>query len=72
MVDFVSIFFFGFVLIVMVIFFNVDGGVDYGVVEKLVDYFIIYGSDGLVVCGIMGEFFIFFWEEEYELFWVVK
>lgn len=72
MADFVSTSPFGPVLTAMVTPFNADGGVDYGVAEKLADHLITHGSDGLVVCGTTGESPTLSWEEEHELFRVVK
>ncbi|MBE9203703.1 4-hydroxy-tetrahydrodipicolinate synthase [Synechocystis salina LEGE 06099] len=72
MADFVNASPFGSVLTAMVTPFNADGGVDYGVAEKLADHLITHGSDGLVVCGTTGESPTLSWEEEHELFRVVK
>jgi 4-hydroxy-tetrahydrodipicolinate synthase len=52
--------------------FRPDGGVDYGVAEKLAAYLAENGSDGLVVCGTTGESPVLTWDEEYELFHVVQ
>ncbi|MGA1621403.1 MAG: 4-hydroxy-tetrahydrodipicolinate synthase [Synechocystis sp.] len=63
---------FGPVLTAMVTPFNAEGAVDYGVAEKLADHLINHGSDGLVVCGTTGESPTLSWEEEHELFRVIK
>lgn len=55
--------FFGCVVIVMVIFFDVSGVVDFSVVVNLVWYFVDQGFDGLLLCGIIGELLIFSWDE---------
>jgi len=52
--------------------FDVEGQVNYAVAEKLADYLVTQGSDALVVCGTTGESPVLSWEEEYELFRVVK
>ncbi len=56
----------------MVTPFTPEGEVNYSVAEKLADYLISHGSDGLVVCGTTGESPTLSWAEEYELFRVVK
>ena len=63
---------FGKVITAMVTPFNLDGSVNYAEAEKLADYLINSGSDGLVVCGTTGESPTLSWEEEYELFKVVQ
>lgn len=63
---------FGKVITAMVTPFNLDGSVNYAEAEKLADYLINSGSDGLVVCGTTGESPTLTWEEEYELFKVVQ
>ena len=63
---------FGKVITAMVTPFNLDGSVNYAEAEKLADYLINSGSDGLVVCGTTGESPALSWEEEYELFKVVQ
>jgi 4-hydroxy-tetrahydrodipicolinate synthase len=72
MADFLNSSPFGPVLTAMVTPFNGDGEVDYGVAEKLADHLISHGSDGLVVCGTTGESPTLSWEEEHELFRVIK
>ena len=52
--------------------FNQQGEVDYGVAERLSDYLVNHGSDALLVCGTTGESPTLTWEEEYQLFQVVK
>lgn len=52
--------------------FNKDGDVDYAVAEKLADHLVTHGTDTLVLCGTTGESPTLTWEEEYELFQVVK
>lgn len=56
----------------MVTPFDGEGNVNYAVAERLADYLIGHGSDGLVVCGTTGESPTLTWKEEYELFRVVK
>jgi 4-hydroxy-tetrahydrodipicolinate synthase len=63
---------FGRVVTAMVTPFTPEGEVNYSVAEKLVDYLISHGSDGLVMCGTTGESPTLTWAEEYELFRVVK
>lgn len=63
---------FGRVLTAMVTPFDELGKVNYAVAEKLATYLVTHGSDGLVVCGTTGESPSLTWEEEYELFKVVR
>jgi 4-hydroxy-tetrahydrodipicolinate synthase len=63
---------FGRVMTAMVTPFNQDGGVDYATVEKLAVHLVEHGSDTLVVCGTTGESPTLTWDEEFELFQVVK
>ena len=63
---------FGKVMAAMVTPFADDGSVNYGVAEKLAVHLIENGNDGLVICGTTGESPSLTWEEEYELFQVVK
>ncbi len=63
---------FGKVITAMVTPFHDDGSVNYAVAEKLADYLVNNGSDGLVVCGTTGESPTLTNEEEYQLFKVVK
>lgn len=50
-----SDYFFGRVLTAMVTPFNEDESVNYEVAEKLADFLVNNGSDGLVICGTTGE-----------------
>ncbi|MEM7590822.1 MAG: 4-hydroxy-tetrahydrodipicolinate synthase [Cyanobacteria bacterium P01_A01_bin.83] len=63
---------FGRVITAMVTPFAEDGSVNYVVAEKLAVHLVENGSDSLVVCGTTGESPTLSWEEEYELFKVVK
>ena len=63
---------FGRVIAAMVTPFAEDGSVNYAVAEKLADYLVNNGNDGLVICGTTGESPTLSWKEEYELFQVVK
>lgn len=63
---------FGRVLTAMITPFNKDGEVDYAVAEKLADHLVTHGTDTLVLCGTTGESPTLTWEEEYQLFQVVK
>ncbi|MBW4522232.1 MAG: 4-hydroxy-tetrahydrodipicolinate synthase [Scytolyngbya sp. HA4215-MV1] len=63
---------FGRILTAMITPFAHDGTVNYAVAEKLAVYLAENGSDTLVVCGTTGESPALSWEEEYELFQVVK
>lgn len=63
---------FGRVIAAMVTPFAEDGSVNYAVAEKLADYLVNNGNDGLVICGTTGESPTLSWQEEYELFQVVK
>jgi 4-hydroxy-tetrahydrodipicolinate synthase len=63
---------FGRVITAMVTPFREDGSVNYAAAEKLAAHLIENGSDGLVICGTTGESPTLTWEEEYELFQVVK
>jgi 4-hydroxy-tetrahydrodipicolinate synthase len=63
---------FGRILTAMITPFSSDGSVDYAIAEKLAAYLAENGSDTLVVCGTTGESPALSWEEEYELFQVVK
>jgi 4-hydroxy-tetrahydrodipicolinate synthase len=64
--------YFGKVLTAMVTPFSSDGAVDYAVAERLADHLVRSGSDGLVVCGTTGESPTLSWDEEYQLFQVIK
>ena len=63
---------FGRVVTAMVTPFAEDGSVNYEVAEKLAEYLVENGSDGLVICGTTGESPTLSWTEEHELFKVVK
>jgi 4-hydroxy-tetrahydrodipicolinate synthase len=56
----------------MVTPFAADGTVNYAVTEKLAAHLVAHGTDTLVVCGTTGESPTLSWEEEFELFRVVK
>jgi 4-hydroxy-tetrahydrodipicolinate synthase len=63
---------FGAVLTAMVTPFTAEGQVDYATAEKLADYLVTHGSDGLVIAGTTGESPTLTWAEEFELFRVVQ
>ncbi|MDX1978555.1 MAG: 4-hydroxy-tetrahydrodipicolinate synthase [Pseudanabaenaceae cyanobacterium bins.68] len=63
---------FGQVITAMITPFDTEGKVNLAQVEKLTNYLINNGSDSLVVCGTTGESPTLTWEEEYDLFQVVK
>ncbi len=64
---------FGRVLTAMITPFSEDGEqVNYAVAEKLAVYLAENGTDTLVVCGTTGESPTLTWDEEFELFQVVK
>jgi len=63
---------FGQVITAMVTPFDPQGEVNYEVVESLADYLVSHGSESIVVCGTTGESPTLTWEEEYQLFQVVK
>ncbi|WP_404790272.1 4-hydroxy-tetrahydrodipicolinate synthase [Altericista sp. CCNU0014] len=63
---------FGRIVTAMVTPFNELGEVDYGVAAQLANHLADSGSDGLVVCGTTGESPTLTWDEEYQLFQVVK
>jgi 4-hydroxy-tetrahydrodipicolinate synthase len=63
---------FGNVLTAMITPFTADGEVDYAVTEKLAAHLAAHGTDTIVVCGTTGESPTLSWEEEFELFRVVK
>ena len=56
----------------MVTPFTADNQVDYAVAEELAAYLVENGSDSLVICGTTGESPTLSWDEEHELFRVVK
>lgn len=63
---------FGRVLTAMVTPFTDEGELNYDEAARLADYLATHGSDGLVVCGTTGESPTLTWQEEYELFRVVR
>ena len=63
---------FGRVITAMVTPFAEDGSVNYEVAEKLAVHLVDNGNDGLVICGTTGESPSLSWDEEYQLFKVVK
>ena len=63
---------FGHVITAMVTPFREDGRVDYGVAEKLAVHLLENGTDSIVVCGTTGESPTLTWQEEHDLFKVVK
>jgi len=63
---------FGRVLTAMVTPMRADGSVDYEVSARLADSLVRHGSDSLVVCGTTGESPTLSWDEEFELFRVVR
>ena len=63
---------FGHVITAMVTPFREDGRVDYGVAEKLAVHLLENGTDSIVVCGTTGESPTLTWQEEHNLFKVVK
>lgn len=63
---------FGRVLTAMITPFKEDGCVDYAVAEKLAEHLANNGTDTLVICGTTGESPVLTWQEQYELFQVVK
>jgi 4-hydroxy-tetrahydrodipicolinate synthase len=63
---------FGRVVTAMITPFKPDGGVNYPVAEQVAAYLAENGSDAIVVCGTTGESPALTWDEEYELFGVVK
>lgn len=63
---------FGKVLTAMITPFKEDGTVNYEVAEKLAFWLAEHGTDTIVVCGTTGESPTLTWDEEYQLFQVVK
>jgi 4-hydroxy-tetrahydrodipicolinate synthase len=63
---------FGRVVTAMVTPFDETGKVNYAIAEKLADHLVEHGSDALVICGTTGESPTLSWDEEYQLFQVVK
>ncbi len=62
----------GRVLTAMVTPFTSEGDINYDEAARLADYLVTHGSDGLVVCGTTGESPTLTWQEEFELFRVVR
>jgi 4-hydroxy-tetrahydrodipicolinate synthase len=63
---------FGTVLTAMVTPMKADGSVNYDVTTRLADDLVRHGSDTILVCGTTGESPTLTWEEEFELFRVVR
>ncbi len=63
---------FGRVITAMITPFKADGSVDFALAEQLAAHLASQGTDTLVVCGTTGESPTLSWEEEYELFQVVR
>jgi 4-hydroxy-tetrahydrodipicolinate synthase len=63
---------FGRILTAMLTPFDSTGAVNYAVVEKLAAHLVANGTDTIVVCGTTGESPTLTWDEEFELFKVVK
>ncbi|MCS7030115.1 MAG: 4-hydroxy-tetrahydrodipicolinate synthase [Gloeomargarita sp. SKYG116] len=63
---------FGRVITAMVTPFDAQGQVNYELAERLALHLLEQGSDALVLAGTTGESPTLTWEEEYELFRVVK
>lgn len=63
---------FGRVLTAMITPFSEDGSLNLAVVEKLAAHLADSGTDAVVVCGTTGESPTLTWDEEHELFQVVK
>jgi 4-hydroxy-tetrahydrodipicolinate synthase len=63
---------FGRVMTAMITPFDAAGAVHYAEVERLAAHLANHGTDTLVVCGTTGESPTLTWDEEFELFKVVK
>ncbi|TAF49516.1 MAG: 4-hydroxy-tetrahydrodipicolinate synthase [Oscillatoriales cyanobacterium] len=63
---------FGTVLTAMVTPMGADGSVNYDVTARLADDLVRHGSDTILVCGTTGESPTLTWDEEFELFRVVR
>ena len=63
---------FGRVLTAMITPFLPSGEVNFPVAEKFANHLVDNGTDTVVVCGTTGESPALTWDEEYELFKVVK
>ena len=63
---------FGNILTAMVTPFKKDGTVDYELAVQLANYIIENGSDGIVLCGTTGESPTLTWDEQHQLFVVIR
>ena len=63
---------FGNILTAMVTPFKKDGKVDYELAVKLANHIIENGSDGIVLCGTTGESPTLTWDEQHQLFVVIR
>lgn len=63
---------FGRLITAMVTPFDRSGAVSYETAARLATYLVEQGSDGVVLCGTTGESPTLTWEEEYQLFQVIK
>jgi len=63
---------FGRVLTAMITPFKEDGSVNFALAEQMAAHLAEQGTDTLVVCGTTGESPTLSWQEEYELFQVVR
>ncbi len=63
---------FGRVLTAMITPFDREGKVNYAVAESLATHLADHGTDTVLLCGTTGESPTLSWDEEYELFRVVK
>ncbi|MCA6574557.1 MAG: 4-hydroxy-tetrahydrodipicolinate synthase [Pseudanabaena sp.] len=63
---------FGRLLTAMITPFDQEGNVDYAQAEKLAHHLVETGTDTIVVCGTTGESPTLSWDEEYQLFTVIK
>ena len=63
---------FGNILTAMVTPFKKDGRVDYELAAKLANHIIDNGSDGIVLCGTTGESPTLTWDEQHQLFIVIR
>ena len=63
---------FGEILTAMITPFKEDGAVDYDLAAKLSHHLIENGSDGIVLCGTTGESPTLTWNEQHELFVVIR
>jgi dihydrodipicolinate synthase (EC 4.2.1.52) len=62
----------GRLLTAMITPFTHEGEVDYAAAERLADHLINSGTETIVLCGTTGESPTLTWEEEYQLFQVVR